>query len=234
MTVIEHNCYEGIGGSRVSDLIYSCLICTLFCCQLSSEEDVPIFNRAFKAQALLGPDSLHDSSDDEIEKQIYEESTHKMERKKTTVRKQLIVPSDLVISDSPKLASAADRMLRALGNDTSMPLTGFISSRMNSTTVENEDMISSAASDKNKPLAESRSQDIASPSNRDQSDLNVAEARESSAQSNRRNELHGNNRNARKRTTPLQMSSQKMVAMFFPDNSMQLDLELDNIGETTY
>lgn len=204
----------------------------MLCCQLSSEEDVPIFNRAFKAQALLGPDLLHDSSDDEIEKQIYEESAHRMKQKET-VRKQLVLPADLLISGSPKLASAADRMLRALGSDASMPLTGSISSRMHNTAVANEDIISSSESDKNKSLVESKSQEVAGPCNHRQSDLGADEARDLSAQANRHNELLGKNRNVRRRTTPLQMSSQKMVAMFFPDNSMQLDLELDNIGEST-
>lgn len=187
--------------------------------KLSSEEDVPIFNRSCKAFAgkFRATPCGSESSDDEIEKQMYEEDANPP---KQLARKH--GRSEFEMSDS-KLASAADSMLRALQGGVSFCSLGRDNSGTedsDSSFVQSDGFAFKEAQFRRKPDTTSYQID---------NDLTATKGTSTSIQKSRSNEHLSDGQSARQtapsRQNPLQTDSKKMVDMLFPDGLPELDFE---------
>lgn len=189
--------------------------------KLSSEEDVPIFNRSCKAFAgkFRATPSGSESSDDELEKQMYEEDANPT---KQLARKH--DRSEFEMSDS-KLASAADSMLRALQGGVSFRSLG----RDNSGTKDSGSSFVQSDSSALKEAQFGRKPDTTSYQIACDNDLTATKGTSTSIQKCRSNEHLSDGQSARQTApmgqNPLQTDSKKMVDMLFPDGSLELDFE---------
>lgn len=199
----------------------------IFVYKLSSEEDVPIFNRSCEPFKLRATPCGSESSDDEIEKHIYEEDANPT---KQLVRKH--DRSEFEISDS-KLASAADSMLRALQGGMNFSSLGRDNSRSKETKPCGDDSDSSfvqSDSSARKETQFGRKPDETSSQIACDNDMAAAKGTSASIQKSRSNEqLSVDGQSARQtspaKQNPLQTDSKKMVDMLFADGSLELDFE---------